>query len=137
VLRDLSQRLDPAGSMFIEVPNASSFEMLWPSRRRSILDLPVHLYHFTPRTLPAVLAAAGLEPADVSLSNPDWLEWLFALRTNRRPKDEQNETWRPYRDRPGSAPEWSPFRAAWRQHILPELRRWSPGWKFSVLARKA
>ena len=83
VLRDLSRRLDPLGSMLIEVPNASSFEMLRPSRRRVILDLPVHLYHFTPLTLSVVLGAAALEAVDVTLTNPDWLEWLFALRAHR------------------------------------------------------
>ncbi|MET0153176.1 MAG: class I SAM-dependent methyltransferase [Candidatus Binatia bacterium] len=137
VLRDLSRRLDPLGSMLIEVPNASSFEMLRPSRRRVILDLPVHLYHFTPRTLRAVLGAAALEAVDVTLTNPDWLEWLFALRANRGSKDAEHEASGVRGARSRFAPDWSPFRGAWRERVLPALRRWTPGWKFSVLARRA
>ena len=137
VLRELAERLEPHGLLFIEVPNASSFEMLRPSRRRSILDLPVHLYHFTPHTLSAVLTAAGLDAVRVSLTNPDWLEWLFAFRAVRRPAGVPIEV--PWQRDAGerSIPEPRSLRRAWRERVLPAVRRWSPGWKFCVLARRA
>jgi 2-polyprenyl-3-methyl-5-hydroxy-6-metoxy-1,4-benzoquinol methylase len=137
VLRELAERLDPFGSMLIDVPNASSIEMLRPSRRRSILDLPVHLYHFTPHTLSAVLAAAGLEAVRVSLTNPDWLEWLFAFRTVRGPDGGEIEDSPQYDVRPRSTPDRPSLRLAWRERVLPAIRRWSPGWRFGVLARRA
>lgn len=136
-LRELAERLDPLGSMFIEVPNASSFEMLRPSRRRRILDLPVHLYHFTPQTLPAVLAAAGLETVRVSLTNPDWLEWLFAFRAVRRPAGEEIADSSQHDVRPRSTPGRPSLRRAWRERALPAVRRWSSGWRFCVVARGA
>jgi len=136
VLRQLAGLLDPSGSMIIEVPNASSFEMLRPSRRQSILDVPVHLYHFTPRTLSEILAAAGLRAARVSLTNPDWLEWLFGFRAVRRAADDEDGATSP----PGAAPAIhtrSFFGRAWREHVLPAVQRWSPGWRFRVLAHRA
>lgn len=137
VLRELAERLDPVGSMFIEVPNASSFEMLRPARRRGILDLPLHLYHFTPHTLSAVLAAAGLEAVRVSLTNPDWLEWLFAFRAVRRPAGEEIEKSLQHGVHPRSTADRPSLRRAWRERVLPAVRRWSPGWRFWVLARRA
>jgi SAM-dependent methyltransferase len=136
VLRQLAGLLDPRGSMIIEVPNASSFEMLRPSRRKSILDLPVHLYHFTPRTLSDVLAAAGLRTVRVSLTNPDWLEWLFAFRAVGHEAGDKAEESSPLGAVPPIlAPRFS--RRAWRERVLPAVQRWSPGWRFRVLAHRA
>jgi SAM-dependent methyltransferase len=137
VLGELADRLDPLGSMLIEVPNASSFEMLRSSRRRSILDLPVHLYHFTPRTLSAALAAAGLETVRISLTNPDWLEWLFALRTVRRTPVDEFKNSLQHESRPRSVTDRLSLRSAWRQRLLPAIRRWCPGWSFRAVARKS
>src|SRR5438309_1831145 len=41
VLRSLLGWLAPGGALFIEVPNAQSFEMLRAKRRKMILDLPL------------------------------------------------------------------------------------------------
>jgi 2-polyprenyl-3-methyl-5-hydroxy-6-metoxy-1,4-benzoquinol methylase len=136
VLRELAGRLDTLGSMLIEVPNASSFEMLRPSRRRTILDLPVHLYHFTPRTLSAALSAAGLEIVRMSLTNPDWLEWLFALRASRRHPAAELKASLQHDVRPHSVTDQLSLRRAWRERLLPAIRRWCPGWSFHAVARK-
>jgi hypothetical protein len=70
--------------VFVEVPNAGSVDMWWPPRRRTILDLPVHLYHFVPATLARVSERAGLRIAEVRLFNPGILEWALIGRARWR-----------------------------------------------------
>jgi SAM-dependent methyltransferase len=83
-LRHLRGALRPGGFLLAEVPHAGTVEMWRPARRRLILDLPAHLYHFTPETLSAVLRGAGFEVLAVRLTNPDALEWALALRERLR-----------------------------------------------------
>ncbi len=139
VMRSLRDRLNPQGSVFVDVPNAESVEILRPSRRRSILELPLHLYHFTPSTLSAVLRAAGLEVASVRLTNPEWLEWLMsrwaACRFQARRNDPLEGIGRS--SVRGRERRVAIGRRAWRERLLPFIRERSPGWRFEVLARLA
>jgi SAM-dependent methyltransferase len=129
VLRALGSRLAPRGSILIEVPNAASFEMLLPAGRRKILDLPVHLYHFTPRSLSTVVEASGLRVLRRTLTNPQWLERILALRTPRESVSE-HET----KTGGGGCDERSLLRSTWRSGVLPWIRSRAPGWKFQLVA---
>jgi SAM-dependent methyltransferase len=95
----------PGGTLFIEVPHAGSVEMLRPAQARKILDLPVHLFHFTPQTLRKLLATAGFEVETVQLFNADLTETLLTHMVTR------------------------PLGKA-----LVKARRLLPGWKFQVVA---
>ena len=58
-LRLAADLLKPDGCMFIEVPNFASLERLLFQGKWFGLDLPRHLYHFTPTTLTRLLSKAG------------------------------------------------------------------------------
>jgi hypothetical protein len=79
-LNAIRERLEPRGTLVIEVPHSGSVERFVPSRRREILDLPAHVHHFTPRTLGRTLAQAGFEVAEVRLFNIGMVEKALALR---------------------------------------------------------
>ena len=116
-----------------EVPNVASVDMHRSSRRREILDLPVHLFHFAPRTLVRVIEKAGLKTLDLRLSNPDALEWLLARRAPRRP-----ESAAPDQPAPAARPVHPPstVRASWRR-LLPWLRQRLPGSRIQAVAARA
>jgi len=132
----LKDVLEPQGLAFIEVPNAASVDMRRSSRRREILDLPVHLFHFAPDTLVRVIERAGLKVLDLRLSNPDALEWLLA---RRRPREAPPSAEPSVPASVAAAPsgEGASFlRASWRR-LLPWLRRRLPGSKIQAIAARA
>ena len=133
-LARLAERLAPGGQVFIEVPNVASVDMHRSSRRREILDLPVHLFHFAPRTLVRVIEKAGLKTLDLRLSNPDALEWLLARRAPRRPESAAPDPPAPAA-RPAVHPP-SAVRASWRR-LLPWLRQRLPGSRIQAVAARA
>jgi 2-polyprenyl-3-methyl-5-hydroxy-6-metoxy-1,4-benzoquinol methylase len=59
VLRRLAGWIKPGGWLAVSVPNAASLEFRLFRTRWYALFLPTHLYHFTPRTLAALLGAGG------------------------------------------------------------------------------
>lgn len=124
-------RLAPGGTLFVEVPHAGTVELWRREPRRWILDLPAHLYHFTPESLTGLIVAAGFRVRDVQLFNCDAVEWLLALRA-----------------RPSRAPVAGPPVPAARDAsparprdgkpgVLARLRRLAPGRKFQVFATVA
>lgn len=65
VLSAIAGWLKPGGALFITCPNFGSVErrpfgQYWPG-----LDVPRHLFHFTPETLGALAAEAGLEMTEI------------------------------------------------------------------------
>ncbi len=54
--------LQPAGLLWIEVPNAASLDRWIFGRHWFAWELPRHLYHFTPDTLIRLLACTGFRP---------------------------------------------------------------------------
>jgi SAM-dependent methyltransferase len=128
-LRSLGARLAPGGAVFIEVPNAASFEMWFAERRRQILDLPVHLYHFTPASLSRIVQSAGLRVTEVRLTNPDWLERILARRPNGGRRVENGA------GTGGEVRGSRTLRRTWRSRVVPWIRSRSPGWKFQLVAQ--
>jgi SAM-dependent methyltransferase len=139
VLAALARCAAPGGVLFIEVPHAASFEMWRPARRRQILSLPAHLVHFTPASLCRLVESVALKVEAVHLINPDWLEWLFALRAGLKRGSARPRDTRVYvQGSGGMAPESvtaSGVRSLWRTSLLPRIREHSPGWRFQVVAR--
>jgi hypothetical protein len=119
------------------VPHADSVELWRPARRRQLLCLPVHLYHFTPETLAPIVRRSGLEIVGLHLYNPDALEWMLSLRGRWRGAAAVS---RPEATASPMASAGLPPDAArsrlWRDRVLPWVRRRFPGWKFQVVARR-
>jgi SAM-dependent methyltransferase len=138
-LTELRAAVEPGGMVFIEVPHAGSVDMWWPRRRREILDLPVHLYHFVPATLVRVVERAGLRVVELRLSNPDILEWALKKRARWRDVERAGEGialgteggWSPNNTATGSV------RSLWASRVLPWVRRHFPGGKLQLLATRA
>ena len=138
-LSQVKELLEPSGVVFIEVPHAGSVDMWWPRRRREILSLPVHLYHFVPATLIRVVEGAGLRLVDLRLANPDILEWLLKVRARWRPPGGPAESGAqagsevdcstPYR-KSGRA------RSLWASRVLPWVRRYCPGGQLQLVATR-
>ena len=53
------QLLQPGGRLFVQVPNAGSWQFLLLGRRWSALDIPRHLFHFRADDLEDLLAGCG------------------------------------------------------------------------------
>jgi len=126
VLAAVRPRLAPGGTLFVEVPHAGTVELWRPEPRRWILDLPAHLYHFTPGSLTGLIAAAGFRVQDVQLFNCDAVEWMLALRARRVRRPAATADAAP--DAPRARPRDG------ERGVLSRLRRLAPGRKFQVLA---
>jgi SAM-dependent methyltransferase len=59
--------LREGGLAVVEVPNLQSAQMLRPRIRRRILDLPLHLVHFTPAGLERLLSRSGFRVLELSI----------------------------------------------------------------------
>ena len=130
-LRQLRALVAPGGVIFIEVPHAGALDMRVPSRRRLILDLPVHLHHFTPDTLKRIVTRAGWNVLDVRLFNSSLIESLLAMRSRQgRHKIELTRASLAGDDRPDGVSE---TRALWGR-LLARGRSAFPGPKFQMIA---
>jgi SAM-dependent methyltransferase len=63
-LRACAERLRPGGRLVIAVPNYASWQSRYARDRWFHLDVPRHLFHFTPASLARLLREAGLAPGD-------------------------------------------------------------------------
>ncbi|MBI4322997.1 MAG: class I SAM-dependent methyltransferase [Candidatus Omnitrophica bacterium] len=54
-------RLKPGGWLLVSVPNLESWQARWFGRHWFHLDVPRHLFHFSPSSVKHALASAGLE----------------------------------------------------------------------------
>ncbi len=70
VLRRVNELVKADGLVFIEVPNIESFQFKLFNNRWFPLQLPEHLYHFTPASLNMVVQQAGLEQEWYSTFSP-------------------------------------------------------------------
>ncbi len=138
VLTTLAAALEPGGLLFVEVPHAGSFDMWWPRRRREILDLPVHLYHFVPQTLVRVAERAGFHVVEIRLSNPDILERALKVREHRNKigRTGGSTTTGAGTGHALTKAKSSGFRSLWATRVLPWIRLNFPGGKIQLLATR-
>ncbi|MEJ7825442.1 MAG: class I SAM-dependent methyltransferase [Solirubrobacteraceae bacterium] len=130
-LRELRELLRPGASLYIEVPHAGSADMLIGRSRRAILDLPVHLHHFTPRTLTHVVEQARCSIVATHRFNALPVEAAIRLRAGRR----SSQTAAAARN-PSQLSATAGARAAGDgERLMAMVRRVLPGWKFWVVAR--
>jgi len=136
VVTAASRQVRKGGFLFVDVPHAGSVELLRPARRRAILALPGHLFHFTPKSLAILIDRAGWDVRAVHLFNPDFLEWAFALRARVRrvpePTEAPVEIASPAGEAPCAPP--SPMQPTWHR-LLPGLRSLFPGYRFETVAQ--
>lgn len=83
-IRAIARLLRPGGVVMIGVPNFGSFEERVARSGWFHLDVPRHLYHFTPATLLALIEGAGLEVEQVAHSAPEYDVFSFVQTTENR-----------------------------------------------------
>lgn len=92
VLKDIHRVLKPGGLLMMEVPNyrcplASVFKEHWVP-----LEIPRHLYHFTPATLRAMVGKAGFRLANVKgVPAPEAIAWSFHSFWNRHSRNSSED----------------------------------------------
>lgn len=75
VLREAERLLAPGGILYVAVPNIDSLSFRWFGRHWLGLDVPRHLTHFTPWTLPLMLERAGFHVRSVQqVRHSRWLQ---------------------------------------------------------------
>lgn len=83
-IRDIARLLRPGGVAMISVPNFGSPEARIGRARWFHLDVPRHLYHFTPDTLKNLLIEAGLEPREEVHVAPEYDIFSFVQTAQNR-----------------------------------------------------
>lgn len=88
-LHEAQRLLKPGGLLLIEVPNLDGAGFRVFGRRWYPLDVPLHLFHFTPRALERLLITEALEPVRFSFfsaraSCAAWVVSLFPVLDPRR-----------------------------------------------------
>ncbi|MGB7912380.1 MAG: class I SAM-dependent methyltransferase [Desulfobaccales bacterium] len=85
MLAQVRRLLGPGGRVWISCPNAWSLWRRVFGRAWINWHVPYHLWHFSPRTLEAVLARAGLRLTEVKSFTPAlWLAQSCCLRLGQR-----------------------------------------------------
>jgi 2-polyprenyl-3-methyl-5-hydroxy-6-metoxy-1,4-benzoquinol methylase len=86
ILRAARELLAPSGRLVIQVPNFAGWDVEYFGDAAIALDLPIHLTHFTPDTLRAMLEREGFGAA--SVRTPARSNWIrkAAKRAERGPK---------------------------------------------------
>jgi len=74
VLVQLRKLLKPEGTLFIAVPNYMSYDAMAFGEYWAAYDVPRHLYHFTPRSMRALLSAHQLV---VTETLPMWFDSFY------------------------------------------------------------
>ncbi len=83
-LRNIARLLRPGGVAMIAVPNFGSPEAKIGQAGWFHLDVPRHLFHFTPATLRHLLADAGLEPREEVHIAPEYDVFSFVQTAQNR-----------------------------------------------------
>ena len=90
-LKQIRRILKPDGRLILAVPNYASWQARWAGKDWFHLDLPRHLYHFSPSTLSVLLQRHGFEHQSchhfAALQNPfGWLQSWFN-RVSQAPRN--------------------------------------------------
>jgi SAM-dependent methyltransferase len=83
-LRDVAALLRPGGVLMIAVPNFGSPEARVGKAWWFHLDVPRHLFHFTPATLRNLLVAASLQPRETVRLAPEYDIFSFVQTAENR-----------------------------------------------------
>lgn len=73
VLSECARVLRPGGIVNIVVPNVEGWGVQTYGVNYRVLDVPRHIYHFSPSTLKKVAAAAGLRPVSLNTTPNAWV----------------------------------------------------------------
>jgi SAM-dependent methyltransferase len=85
ILREAFRLLVPGGKLVVATPNIDSLPFRLFGTSWFGLDLPRHLTHFTPVTLPTMIATAGFRPTSVrQVRHSDWLRSSAKLSLRQR-----------------------------------------------------
>lgn len=91
VLQAARQLLAPEGRLVIQAPNFAGWDVDYFGDAAIALDLPIHLTHFTPPTLRAMLERGGFGAISVrTVARPNWIR-KAARRAERGPNHRM--TW--------------------------------------------
>jgi len=83
-LREVYRILKPDGLLLLELPNSASVLARCLGRYWYPLEVPRHLYHFTPTTLSNMLGAAGFRVCAIEgVPSPEVILWSLRLLKNR------------------------------------------------------
>jgi 2-polyprenyl-3-methyl-5-hydroxy-6-metoxy-1,4-benzoquinol methylase len=109
VLKKVKTWLKPDGIIFLQVPNILSWEARWFGSYWFGLDVPRHLFHFSPRSLVTIGRTLGFEDLSVTTVPISYLEHSFNYvidgmlrkiglrRGSMRRKNKPNLCWRSVR----------------------------------------
>ncbi len=76
VLQKIKSYLKPDGFLIIEVPNFASFEAMIFRSAWVGISAPLHLYHFTPKTLSTLLEKSGYSVKKIEFSTDKALKYV-------------------------------------------------------------
>ncbi len=84
-LQEVHRILRPGGMVMLEVPNFACLAARWFGPSWFPLEIPRHLFHFTPETLTKMLARTGYSLLPIEwIPSPEALVWSLRLLRNRR-----------------------------------------------------
>lgn len=122
VLAKIREWLKPDGVAIVYLPNIQSgaarlFKSYWYA-----LEVPRHLYHFSPETLRQMAASAGLKDVSLALRREPFIE--ASLRYLKDAAFEKlGRPYVPMAQAPQPGVPWRVLRKAWRLTALPVLER--------------
>lgn len=146
-LRECRRILKPGGALVLSMPNIESWQHRWARCEWFHLDLPRHLYHYSPATLARLLESEGLELSGISHFSVEQNPFGFLQSALNRLGARHNGLYqmlrgpreRDRRDRARRLPAYLAYLAAFPLATVVESV-WSflgAGATFTVLARKA
>jgi SAM-dependent methyltransferase len=118
MLRTLGQKLEPGGRLMVEVNNAlqTPFDLI-------VAD---HLCHFTPSTLPAMVASAGL---NIAMLKTDWIAKELSLVAGNGQRSDQQPVPQP---NPADALAAMRTHLAWLQSLMEQASEIAEAGAFGI-----